>query len=260
MHLLQGKKFLCGTICLLLCAASLASADEDESNKREQFVEPIITEETFPNKVGEWDLRMSLEFKGDGGLLAAFFPRLQLFGGLVPRLGVEVNVPQVYQKETSAYGLGDVSAGLKWLFVKNKDETFATVLGAEAGFPTGSQRRQTGKGTYEFAPFLALLKDFGRFSLQGNLAWSQEWAQAGGGRADRFEYNGALAAPLPKNLHLLAKINGIRGAEAGENGAALASSVKYNLNPEMFVAAAAPFGLNAAAADWGIVTQFQIGF
>ncbi len=104
-------------------------------------------------------------------------------------------------------------------------------------------------------PFAALLKDFGWFSLQGNCGWSRQVNQ---GREDRFTYNWALALPLFKRkAHLLAEINGDWGREPQT---AIAPGFKYNFTDRIFVGVAAPFGLNKNTSDWGLVTQFQIGF
>ncbi|HWW01485.1 MAG TPA: hypothetical protein VNZ64_17440 [Candidatus Acidoferrum sp.] len=67
-----------------------------------------------------------------------------------------------------------ISLDLKYLAVKPGPVMPALVIGVEAGFPTGNQNLGLGEGAYQFAPFVALLKDFGPFCLQGNVAWSKQ--------------------------------------------------------------------------------------
>jgi hypothetical protein len=144
---------------------------------------------------------------------------------------------------------------LKYLVVEHQKNVPAVVFGLEAGFPTGDADRELGENAFELTPFVALLKDFGPFSLQGNFGWSK---QVSGEREDRWVYNWALAVPLcDHKVHLLAELNGDWGRHPET---AVAPGFKYNFNSETFIGVAVPIGLNRHTSDWGIVTQFQISF
>jgi hypothetical protein len=243
------------TLCLLMPAA-VAAEEQDLEKEDFKFVEPIITEETMPNDPGELTLRVTTEYAKHGSEKFGLLPNIQVFYGLVERLGAELSVPLAYHAgERTDYGIGDISVALKYLVVEPVRNWPAVVVGVEAGFPTGSESRELGEGAYELTPFVALLKDFGPFTVQGNFGWSK---QVSAGRVDRFVYNWALAIPvLEKKVHLLAEINGDWGRE---QHAAFTPGIKYNFTDEMFVGVAVPLGLNENTPDWGVVTQFQIGF
>jgi hypothetical protein len=238
---------------LLLSPPSRAQEEKkDEIN----IVEPILTEETLPNEPREWSLRFTADYRKKDGEVTAALPRFDIFYGLAERLGAELSVPLAYhQADTGAYGFGDVSLGLKYLVVEHQKNVPAVVFGLEAGFPTGEADRELGEGAFELTPFVALLKDFDLFSLQGNFGWSK---QASRPREDRWVYNWAFAVPLfDHKLHLLTEFNGDWGRRPQT---AVAPGLKYNFTGETFIGLAAPIGLNRHTAEWGIVSQFQTGF
>ena len=250
-----GARLLIGTATAPLLPPLTRASEEVKPEMN--IVEPILTEETLPNDPREWSLRLTTDYRKRGSEVTAALPRLDIFYGLAERLGVELGVPLAYQQGggTRAYGLGDVSLGLKYLVVEHQQNLPAVVFGLEAGFPTGDADRELGEGAYELTPFVALLKDFGHFSLQGNFGWSK---QVSGAREDRWVYNWALAVPLcDHKVHLLTELNGDWGRRPQT---AVAPGLKYNFNDRTFIGVAVPIGLNRHTADWGIVTQFQTGF
>jgi hypothetical protein len=240
----------------LFVPTAMAGEEQSGEEKDFKFVEPIITEETMPNEPGELTLRVTTEYAKRGSEVFGLLPNVQVFYGLADRLGAELSVPLAYHSgERTDYGIGDVSVALKYLVVKPVRNWPAVVVGLEAGFPTGSQSRELGEGAFELTPFVALLKDFGPFTLQGNFGWSK---QVSAELQDRFVYNWALAMSMWKRkAHLLAEINGDLGRD---QRTAFTPGIKYNFTDEMFVALAVPIGLNRNTPDWGVVTQFQIGF
>ena len=250
-----GARLLTATVAALLLPPPIRA--QEEGKHEMNIVEPILTEETLPNEPRELSLRLTTDYRKQGSEVTAALPRLDIFYGLAERLGAELSVPLAFHQGdgTRAYGLGDVSLGLKYLVVEPQKNLPAVVFGLEAGFPTGDAERELGEGAYELTPFMALLKDFGRFSLQGNFGWAR---QVSGAREERWVYNWALAVPLCNHkVHLLTELNGDWGRRPQT---AVAPGIKYNFNGEVFIGVAVPIGLNRRTADWGIVTQFQIGF
>jgi hypothetical protein len=238
--------------------AALASEGEAAEKPEVSFVEPIITEETLPNDLHELSLRLTTDYREqDQGERVGALPRLDVFYGLIERVGVELSIPFAYHRdaEREDYGIGDVSVALKYLVLEHGAKWPAVVVGVESGFPTGSTSRGLGEGAYELTPFVALLKDFGPCSLQGNIGWSK---QVSGEHNERVVYNWAFAVPLcERKVYLLAELNGAAGSSPE---VAVAPGIKYNFTHEMFVGVAVPIGLNTHTPDWGIVTQFQVGF
>ena len=100
-----------------------------------------------------------------------------------------MNVPMAYHDEgnETSYGIGDVSAILKYLAVRPSPSVPAVVLGLETQFPTGNQHLGLGTGAYELTPYVALLKDFGPLLVQGNVGWSK---QVTGNREDAWVATG----------------------------------------------------------------------
>lgn len=250
-----GARLLVATAAALLLPPPTRASEEAKPEMN--IVEPIITEETLPNEPRELSLRLTTDYRKQGSEVAAALPQLDIFYGLAERLGVELSVPLAYHQAdgTRAYGLGDVSLGLKYVVVEQQQNLPAVVFGLEAGFPTADVDRELGEGAYELTPFVALLKDFGRFNLQGNFGWAR---QVSGESEERWVYNWALAVPLCNHkVHLLAELNGDWGHRPQT---AVAPGLKYNFNGETFIGMAVPLGLNRHTADWGIVTQFQTSF
>lgn len=233
----------------------LTRAEEEEETEIE-IVEPILTEETLPNEPRELSLRLTTDYRKKEGEVMAVLPQVDVFYGLAERVGIELSVPMAYHKgeDGRAYGVGDVSIGLKYVIVEHQRNVPAVVVGLEAGFPTGSAERELGEGAYELSPFVALLKDFGPFSVQGNFGWER---QVTGEREDQWIYNWALAVPVFKRkAHLLAEFNGDWGHHPSST---LSPGIKYEFKSETSVGLAIPIGLTGDAPDWGIVAQFQIG-
>lgn len=233
--------------------------DDDESGV---IVEPIITDETLPDEAGEISFQWSLEYRRRGNEATARLPRFQFFYGLTERFGGEIEIPLAYkQGEGSAYGVGDLSASLKYLLVEHSRRIPAVVVGIELGIPSGNAARELGEGCFELNPFIALLKDFGRFSVQGNVAWLRERDAAERGKVNKVAYNCAFAIPVWKRkVHLLAEVNGDWGPNSERNRIAVAPGVRYNFDSRTSVGVAMPVGLTSRTEQMGIVTQFQFGY
>ena len=72
---------------------SIVPEDENE------FAEPVVTEETMPTEVGEWDFRASTQFVRNGDEATTVLPSLSLSRGLTQRLSGEFGVPFVYRED-----------------------------------------------------------------------------------------------------------------------------------------------------------------
>jgi hypothetical protein len=135
---------------------------------------------------------------------------MELNLGLTDFLDVQMDVPFLYASaEPKAFGLGDIAATCKWLFLPERDHSPAFVLGTEATFPTGSVRRGLREGNYEVAPFLAALKTFGGAVVQGNIGWSRVLAS----RSDKYKPRivDAISVAVPvikKKLYGIAEFTG----------------------------------------------------
>jgi hypothetical protein len=245
--------------CLIAVAPdSVKGSSGTETNNAElHFINPIITEEVLPDEPGELTLRLGTEYRERGSEANGSLPYVEACFGLIKSFGATVNVPFAYQKETAdkQQGLGDISARLKFLAVRPNANTPAVVLGLQTIFPTGDHRVGLGEGAYELTPYVALLKEFGPFLVQGDIGWSK---QVAGERKAAWTYNWAAAAPVyRRNLYLLTEINGDWGSP---NHAAVAPGFKYLFSDRFSAGAVVPMGLNRHTDAWGLVTQFQFEF
>ena len=250
------------TSSLLTTTAALlvvvrARAAENDNQTETKFINPIITEEVLPDEPGELTLRLGTDYRQRNSEANAALPYAEACFGLIERFGATVNVPMGYHKEAAeaAYGLGDISAILKYLAVRHSPSLPAVVFGLEAGFPTGNEHLRLGTGAYELTPYAALLKDFGPLLVQGNIGWSK---QVTGNQEAAWAYNWAASVPIyRRKLYLLTEINGDWGSP---NHAAIAPGIKYLFSEKFSIGVAAPIALNRHTDAWGIVTQFQFEF
>lgn len=233
------------------------NAHAQTNEPKMEFLNPIITEEVLPDEPGELTLRLGNEYRARGGAADGTLPYAEACFGLVNRLGATVNVPLAFDKHDSdmQYGLGDISARLKFLAVPYSTNVPAIVLGLETTFPSGSRSRGLGEGAFELMPYIALLKEFGPVLLQGDFDWSK---QVSGHRSSSWPYNWAASMPVyQRRGYLLTELNGDWGRP---NHAAIAPGFKYFFSDRFSAGAVAPIGLNRDTEAWGIVTQFQYEF
>lgn len=183
---------------LFASSVSVAQGGAGEADRTEhEPVDPITIDGTMPSPAGEFSLGLTANYECAEGIMFAHLPAVSLNAGLRDFFDVEVEVPFVYTSAgSSAFGLGDVNAIVKWLVVKERMRLPALVLGLEAVFPTGSIRRGWGEGDYEFRPFLAALKMFGPLTLQGNLGWSRVLASHSGEHGGIILGGISIAMPL----------------------------------------------------------------
>jgi hypothetical protein len=234
------------------------TASSEESAKTEQnFIEPILIEETMPNAPGEWALRLTTDYRRGNGDAVGALPNLELFYGIIDRLGANLSVPLAYAEQASSshYGLGDISTTLKYLLVKPGEQAPAIVLGEETAFPSGNQHLELGEGAYALRPYLATLKQLGPICVQGNIGWERQVTAA---HEDAWTYGLAVSTPIIKEkLHALVEIQGDWGAP---NHTTLAPGLKYYVSEKFTVGLAVPVGLNSNTSEWGLISQFQIEF
>ena len=242
----------------IFCCPDAVIAQAASAGPEVHIVEPITTEETMPNEPGDWDLRLSGSYMWQRVGGSGFLPRTQLFFGMATRWGGEVEVPMAFATQSANhYGLGDISATVKYLVRKPTARSVGFVLGVETGFPSGNARRGLGEGVFEAAPFVAAVRTYRWAVLQGNFGYSLVHKIQNTDASNKVFYNGAAAFPLERlNTYLLLEINGTHSSSSGQ--VALSPGLKYNLTPDRCLAIAFPVGLNSQTPHWGVVLQLQI--
>ena len=248
---------LIATAGILFCPA-VVSAQSSNTDPEVHIVEPIITEETMPNEPGDWDLRLSGSYMWQGVGGSGFLPRPQLFFGIANRWGGEIEVPSAFASAgTNHYGIGDISATVKYLVREPSVRMPGFVLGLDMTFPSGNADKGLGEGVYEAAPFVATVYASRRAVLQGNFGYSTVHRISKTDASNQIFYNGAVVFPFQRfNTFLVSEINGTH--IPGRDQVAFSPGLKYNLTPDRYLAIAFPAGLNAQTPRFGIVLQLQI--
>jgi hypothetical protein len=249
---------LVGLTAGILCSPDVVRAQASSNDPELHIVEPIITEETMPNQPGDWDLRFSGSYSWPGAERSGFLPTTQIFFGIANRWGGEIEVPLAFaRQETNHYGLGDISATVKYLMRKPSVRLPGFVLGLETAFPSGNATKGLGEGVFEATPFVATVYAFRRVVFQGNFGYAIVHRDQETDANNQIVYNNAVAFPVERlNTWIMWEINGIYGKNGSR--AAFSSGLKYNLTPGRFLAIAFPLGLTSRTSRVGIVLQVQI--
>ena len=152
-----------------------------------EYVESIAFEEVLPNDAGEGDVRASVE-ASRGHVV----PELQLFYGIVERVGIELSVPFVMRTDDREASLGDIGGGLKF--------RIAPGIGAmlEARVPTGDRMHGTGEGAAEIEAAIGLVRGTESITMQGAVGY----AAVVGGDESSLRADVSLAVALPHEFYV----------------------------------------------------------
>jgi hypothetical protein len=183
--------FAVGLFLLDPVGSSSALAAEGAENAEQEVSLPptLITEGATPatEVEGTFTTSKSKTERGYG------FGLSSLQYSPVPSFGIKLAIPFAVRdprdSEPTVGGIGDVSLMAKYAPLLLPARQFALSRGVTLTFPTGSERRELG-GQFAVAPFLAVGKGFGPFSLQADAAYrwqlneprrlepEEEWAEA----------------------------------------------------------------------------------
>lgn len=226
---------------LLLIAARPATAQSGPGSVEERRPpDPILVEEALPTEVGEIELRATM----DAGRERVVVPRLQTFFGIIERVSGEVEV-RLHLEDDEGYGLAEVAAGLKWLARAEHKGAPAVILGVEAG-----QSREHGDHAYELAPFVALLKQWARATMQAAIGPCFNFSEA----TTDLAYSGAVMVRLASRLHLIGEL-----APGDERGVFLSPGFRYQVSPAASIGVSIPVRLDTPREYRG-VAQLQVQF
>ena len=233
--------------------------DSTEVEHPTKSIEPILTEETLPNEVGEWDLRISFDYSKNAEEVNVTLPQVQLFFGIFENFGGEVSLPLEYRKkELGEYGIGSISTSVKWLILNQGNTNPGVVIGLEVGFPTNSFGENSEERAFELSPYVAFIKEFGELIVQGNLARSTEFPVSGGEKNYRTDFNIVFAYPLFNGkIDILSELNS-SWLTHEKNKSSIAPGIKYNFNDEHFFALAVPVEVNNQNSNLRIIFQYQL--
>jgi len=242
-------------VCLGAAGRAFAQANTTPPAIESIAVEPLLTEESLPEEKGECNVRMTAAYHVEALEPATALPRTQLFCGFSQRWGGELNVPFAQGSgAVGRFGLGDISASIKY---KLKDQTAripAFVLGLETMLPTGSPEKGTGETGVEVQPFVALLKQVRSVSVQGNIGLGMR--HSGSEREYRTSYNGAVGLPLRQTgFALMGEVNGSY-SPSGPPAISVTPGLHYEIGKNRYLAFGMPVSLTGARLV-GAIVQFQ---
>lgn len=171
----RGARLVVGLVLLLVaCAAPLASAGGGSDNDAEvSLPATLVTEGATP--ATEAEATFTLSKSREERQYGMGFSSLQY--APVPSFGVKLAVPVILrdprgpEPEPSVGGIGDVSLMAKYAPLMLPARQLALSGGIKLTFPTGSEQRGLG-GLLALAPFLAVGKGLGPFSLQADASYS----------------------------------------------------------------------------------------
>lgn len=115
---------------------------------------PLITDDTFTQGKGNTQIEVSYKYAHDddiGVKTQTQQPQVQLSYGIIDPLDLIVTVPYLFVRTeqggntTSADGIGDVTAALKWRFFGDK-EGLQFAIKPSLTFPTGDEQKGLGVG------------------------------------------------------------------------------------------------------------------
>jgi len=157
---------------LVPVGSSSALAAEGGENAEEEVSLPptLITEGATPatEVEGTFTTSKSKTERGYGfGLSSVQYAPVPSFG---IKLAIPFAVRDPRDSEPTVGGIGDVSVMAKYAPLLLPARQFALSGGVTLTFPTGSERRELG-GQFAVAPFLAVGKGFGPFSLQADATY-----------------------------------------------------------------------------------------
>jgi hypothetical protein len=245
----------CAFVCLaLLLPSSPAQSQDSSAEARTEFVEPIITEETLPNEPGEWDLKISCAYARARTEVSANCLRTQLFFGIAPRWGVELeNALSNISGDRPDEARAKLGAALKYLIRKPAMRGPALVLALETGVAVG-RPQSSQEGRVELQPTFAFLQSLGHSTLQGNAGYAL--TPGGVKTTQRAVYNLSVAVPWSRaKWHAFAEVTGSAGDGLPE--IAFSPGVKHGFAGGHFLALGLPIGLNSSSPSVGAVFQVQ---
>lgn len=242
-------------VCVGATGRAFAQANTTPDGIESIVVEPILTEESLPEEKGECNVRMTAAYHVEALQPATAIPRTQVFCGFSLRWGGELDVPFAQGAGAAGrYGLGDISASIKY---KLRDQTArmpALVFGLETTLPTGNPEKGTGESGTEVQPFIALLKQVRNVNLQGNIGLGIRHSESE--REYQTSYNGAVGLPLRKTgFAVLGEVNGSY-SPTGPAAISVTPGLHYRIGENRYVAFGIPVSLTGAR-QVGAIVQFQ---
>lgn len=258
----------------MVCALSLWSATcliagvahsaepEGEEGELEGYSEAIAFEEVLPEAAPEIALRLSVEAvrsaeaRVESGPDRYSLPRTQLFYGITRRLGGEVEVPMVLVREgsESAYGFGDLGAGLKLTLLQSRSA--ALVVSEEVSLPTGDPTTDLGEGKGEFETGLGAVAVLRPLVLQARAGLMVTTAEVETGV---FHATSLGVEAVAERVLFYAEAIG--ELSFGDEGYAFSAGpgAKLRLSPETFVAVGGQLGWTDPADRYRLIAQVQHG-
>ena len=243
--------------CALFCSILLQGAEAQNSSRHDyqaEFVEPIVTEETMPADVGQWDLRMSCSYEQRRTTMPVDCLRTQLFFGIAPRWGGELGLSTSnVSGDRKNDSRGEVSATVKYVLRSPNQRGPALVLALESAAAIAKPGTAEA-GRIEIRPAFAFLQPIGRTTLQGNIGYG--FRPSANMTERSLGYNISAAVPLrPGRWYAFTELVGTAGTEPST--IAFSPGLRFPLGERHYAAIGVPIGMNSSSAAIGLMLQVQ---
>jgi len=130
---------------------------------------PYLTDDPEPVPLHHWELYTFVTGDRTRTTNSVAGPALELNNGIAPNMQLHLIVPQTYfsQNGTSARGLGDTEAGVKYRFLEQTRSRPEIGTFPQVELPTGDASKSLGNGRAWFKVPIWLQKDFGPWTTYG---------------------------------------------------------------------------------------------
>jgi hypothetical protein len=187
---------------------------------------PYLTDDPEPVPLHHWEVYTFAAGDRTRSANIVNGPALEVNNGVAPNTQIHLIVPQTYfsQSGTSARGLGDVEAGVKYRFLSETKSRPEIGMFPQVELPTGDQLRGLGNGRTWVKVPIWLQKDFGPWTAYGGGGYA--YNPAPGQRS--YGYGGLLVQRTLSSRLTLGGEAFFQGAQAdspqSETGSAGTSS------------------------------------
>ncbi len=224
-------------VLAMLAAAPRTSAQEEIDPHAAQPERPTVATHAGTVAPGWVEIETGIEAdRFDDGSHGRSFPTDLKFG-LASHVQLGIGLPSLHPPG-AAFGIGDITAGLKWRIVDGAPVVRDFALLPSIKFPTGSQDAGRGTGTTDFSILAISSRTIGPVSLDLNLGYTRRGGDGTAAPRDATLWTVSTGFPLHGSLGMAAEIFGYPGTRgpAGADGiVALLVGPTYTLRPWLVI-------------------------
>jgi hypothetical protein len=167
---------------------------------------PFVTDDPEPVEYQHWEIYVASQYSNNNDGKEGTLPHFEVNYGIVPEVQLHLLVPVAYVHPNggpTAYGLGDIEAGVKYRFVPETETTPQIGTFPIVHLPTGDSDRDLGDGhVTAFLP-LWVQKSWGLWTTYGGGGY---WINPGEGNEDFWQLGWLVQRKINESLSIGAEI------------------------------------------------------